>query len=76
MDNPSEKMKPKSQGAKTTSPAVKQPMAEMSDGQKPQKSKETLPNTGEAGGSLTWLGAALATLSTFVYVFKNKKKEE
>nr|WP_228477528.1 LPXTG cell wall anchor domain-containing protein [Streptococcus suis] len=48
----------------------------MSDGQKPQKSKETLPNTGEAGGSLTWLGAALATLSTFVYVFKNKKKEE
>ncbi|HEM2583009.1 TPA: LPXTG cell wall anchor domain-containing protein [Streptococcus suis] len=76
MDNPSEKMKPKSQGAKTTAPAVKQPMAEMSDGQKPQKSKETLPNTGEAGGSLTWLGAALATLSTFVYVFKNKKKEE
>lgn len=76
MDNPSEKMKPKSQGAKTTSPAVKQPMAEMSDGRKPQKSKETLPNTGEAGGSLTWLGAALATLSTFVYVFKNKKKEE
>lgn len=76
MDNPSEKMKPKSQGAKTTSPAVKQPMAEMSDGQKPQKSKETLPNTGEAGGSLTWLGAALATLSTFVHVFKNKKKEE
>ncbi|HEM3479934.1 TPA: LPXTG cell wall anchor domain-containing protein [Streptococcus suis] len=76
MDNPSEKMKPKSQGAKTTSPAVKQPMAEMSDGKKPQKSKETLPNTGEAGGSLTWLGAALATLSTFVYVFKNKKKEE
>ncbi|MGQ7468954.1 LPXTG cell wall anchor domain-containing protein [Streptococcus suis] len=75
-DNPSEKMKPKSQGAKTTSPAVKQPMAEMSDGKKPQKSKETLPNTGEAGGSLTWLGAALATLSTFVYVFKNKKKEE
>ncbi|CYU64295.1 LPXTG-motif cell wall anchor domain-containing protein [Streptococcus suis] len=76
MDNPSEKMKPKSQGAKTTAPAVKQPMAEMSDGKKPQKSKETLPNTGEAGGSLTWLGAALATLSTFVYVFKNKKKEE
>ncbi|WP_024408663.1 LPXTG cell wall anchor domain-containing protein [Streptococcus suis] len=75
-DNPSEKTKPKSQGAKTTSPAVKQPMAEMSDGKKPQKSKETLPNTGEAGGSLTWLGAALATLSTFVYVFKNKKKEE
>ncbi|MFM0820958.1 LPXTG cell wall anchor domain-containing protein [Streptococcus suis] len=75
-DNPSEKMKPESQGAKTTSPAVKQPMAEMSDGKKPQKSKETLPNTGEAGGSLTWLGAALATLSTFVYVFKNKKKEE
>ncbi|CYV98170.1 LPXTG cell wall anchor domain-containing protein [Streptococcus suis] len=75
-DNPSEKMKPKSQGAKTTAPAVKQPMAEMSDGKKPQKSKETLPNTGEAGGSLTWLGAALATLSTFVYVFKNKKKEE
>lgn len=67
---------PQSQGAKTTAPAVKQPMAEMSDGQKPQKSKETLPNTGEAGGSLTWLGAALATLSTFVYVFKNKKKEE
>ncbi|HEM6592637.1 LPXTG cell wall anchor domain-containing protein [Streptococcus suis] len=76
MDNPSEKMKPESQGSKTTSPAVKQPMAEMSDGKKPQKSKETLPNTGEAGGSLTWLGAALATLSTFVYVFKNKKKEE
>ncbi|HEL1648728.1 LPXTG cell wall anchor domain-containing protein [Streptococcus suis] len=75
-DNPSEKMKPESQGSKTTSPAVKQPMAEMSDGKKPQKSKETLPNTGEAGGSLTWLGAALATLSTFVYVFKNKKKEE
>ncbi|CYU53431.1 LPXTG-motif cell wall anchor domain-containing protein [Streptococcus suis] len=75
-DNPSEKMKPKSQGAKTTAPAVKQPMAEMSDGKKPQKSKETLPNTGEAGGSLTWLGAALVTLSTFVYVFKNKKKEE
>ncbi|MEI4367943.1 LPXTG cell wall anchor domain-containing protein [Streptococcus suis] len=75
-NNPSEKMKPESQGAKTTSPAVKQPMAEMSDGKKPQKSKETLPNTGEAGGSLTWLGAALATLSTFVYVFKNKKKEE
>ncbi|MBS8101311.1 LPXTG cell wall anchor domain-containing protein [Streptococcus suis] len=76
MDNPSEKMKPESQGSKTTSPAVKQPMAEMSDGKKSQKSKETLPNTGEAGGSLTWLGAALATLSTFVYVFKNKKKEE
>ncbi|HEM2743278.1 TPA: LPXTG cell wall anchor domain-containing protein [Streptococcus suis] len=75
-NNPSEKMKPESQGAKTTSPAVKQPMAEMSDGKKPQKSKETLPNTGEAGGSLTWLGAALATLSSFVYVFKNKKKEE
>ncbi|MCL4881792.1 LPXTG cell wall anchor domain-containing protein [Streptococcus suis] len=76
MDNPSEKMKPESRGSKTTSPAVKQPMAEMSDGKKSQKSKETLPNTGEAGGSLTWLGAALATLSTFVYVFKNKKKEE
>ncbi|HEM3500063.1 LPXTG cell wall anchor domain-containing protein [Streptococcus suis] len=75
-NNPSEKMKPESQGAKTTSPAVKQPMAEMSDGKQPQKSKETLPNTGEVGGSLTWLGAALATLSTFVYVFKNKKKEE
>ncbi|HEM3532784.1 LPXTG cell wall anchor domain-containing protein [Streptococcus suis] len=75
-DNPSEKMKPESQGSKTTSPAVKQPMAEMSDGKQPQKSKETLPNTGEVGGSLTWLGAALATLSTFVYVFKNKKKEE
>ncbi|MFI3234678.1 LPXTG cell wall anchor domain-containing protein [Streptococcus suis] len=75
-DNPSEKMKPESQGAKTTSPAVKQPMTEMSDGKKSQKSKETLPNTGEVGGSLTWLGAALATLSTFVYVFKNKKKEE
>ncbi|HEM3454715.1 LPXTG cell wall anchor domain-containing protein [Streptococcus suis] len=75
-DNPSEKMKPESQGSKTTSPAVKQPMDEMSDGKKPHKSKETLPNTGEAGGSLTWLGAALATLSTFVYVFKNKKKEE
>ncbi|CYX92893.1 LPXTG cell wall anchor domain-containing protein [Streptococcus suis] len=75
-NNPSEKMKPESQGAKTTSPAVKQPMAEMSDGKKPQKSKETLPNTGEAGGSLTWLGAALATLSSFVYVFKNKKKED
>ncbi|WP_074391558.1 LPXTG cell wall anchor domain-containing protein [Streptococcus suis] len=75
-DNPSEKMKPESQGSKTTSPAVKQPMDEMSDGKKPQKSKETLPKTGEAGGSLTWLGAALATLSTFVYVFKNKKKEE
>ncbi|HFU3941977.1 TPA: LPXTG cell wall anchor domain-containing protein [Streptococcus suis] len=74
--NPSEKMKPESQGAKTTSPAVKQPMTEMSDGKKSQKSKETLPNTGEAGGSLTWLGAALATLSSFVYVFKNKKKEE
>ncbi|MGU7933412.1 LPXTG cell wall anchor domain-containing protein [Streptococcus suis] len=75
-DNPSEKMKPESQGAKTTSPAVKQPMTEMSDSKKPQKSKETLPNTGEVGGSLTWLGAALAILSTFVYVFKNKKKEE
>ncbi|HEM3552005.1 MULTISPECIES: LPXTG cell wall anchor domain-containing protein [Streptococcus] len=75
-DNPSEKMKPESQGSKTTSPAVKQPMAEMSDGKKSQKGKETLPNTGEASGSLTWLGAALATLSTFVYVFKNKKKEE
>ncbi|MEI4352883.1 LPXTG cell wall anchor domain-containing protein [Streptococcus suis] len=75
-DNPSEKMKPESQGSKTTSPAVKQPMAEMSDGKKPQKSKETLPNTGEVGGSLTWLGAAMAILSTFVYVFKNKKKEE
>ncbi|MBO3642039.1 LPXTG cell wall anchor domain-containing protein [Streptococcus suis] len=75
-DNPSEKMKPESQGSKTTSPAVKQPMDEMSDGKQPQKSKETLPNTGEVGGSLTWLGAALATLSTFVYVFKNKKKEE
>ncbi|MEI4301651.1 LPXTG cell wall anchor domain-containing protein [Streptococcus suis] len=75
-DNPSEKMKPESQGAKTTSPAVKQPMTEMSDSKKPQKSKETLPNTGEVGGSLTWLGAAMAILSTFVYVFKNKKKEE
>ncbi|HEL2418017.1 LPXTG cell wall anchor domain-containing protein [Streptococcus suis] len=75
-DNPSEKMRPESQGAKTTSPAVKQPMTEMSDGKKSQKSKETLPNTGEVGGSLTWLGAVLATLSTFVYVFKNKKKEE
>ncbi len=67
-------MKPKSQG-KTTSPAVKQPMAEMSDGKKPQKSKETLPNTGEAGGSLTWLGAALPLFQLLCMYLKQKKEE-
>ncbi len=67
-------MKPESQGSKTTSPAVKQPMDEMSDGKKPHKSKETLPNTGEAGGSLTWLGRPGHSFN-FVYVFKNKRKK-
>ncbi len=50
-------------------------MAEMSDGKKPQKSKETLPNTGEAGGSLTWLGAALPLFQLLCMYLKQKKEE-
>ncbi|MFX3832842.1 LPXTG cell wall anchor domain-containing protein, partial [Streptococcus suis] len=35
--------------------------------------KENLPNTGEASIAIGWLGCALATLATGLYLFKNKK---
>ncbi len=50
-------------------------MAEMSDGKKSQKSKETLPNTGEAGGSLTWLGATWPLFQLLCMYLKTKRKK-
>ncbi|MCR1233590.1 LPXTG cell wall anchor domain-containing protein [Streptococcus suis] len=42
---------------------------------KAEASKATLPNTGEASSAIGWLGGALATLVTGLYLFKNKKEE-
>ncbi|MDY7283943.1 LPXTG cell wall anchor domain-containing protein [Streptococcus suis] len=51
------------------------PQTKVGDVVKGQMNKATLPNTGEASGGLTWLGGALATLVTGLYLFKNKKEE-
>ncbi|HFI0942975.1 TPA: InlB B-repeat-containing protein [Streptococcus suis] len=42
---------------------------------KAEAPKATLPNTGEASSAIGWLGGALATLATGLYLFKNKKEE-
>ncbi|HFR3673007.1 TPA: LPXTG cell wall anchor domain-containing protein [Streptococcus suis] len=75
----------------TKQPDMKQPRADKpeaekaqmprTEGMKPESkasmeaSKATLPNTGEASSAIGWLGGALATLVTGLYLFKNKKEE-
>ncbi|HEM5291914.1 TPA: LPXTG cell wall anchor domain-containing protein [Streptococcus suis] len=58
---------PRTEGMKPESKASMMPKAEAS--------KTTLPNTGEASSAIGWLGGALATLVTGLYLFKNKKEE-
>ncbi|HEM5315956.1 TPA: LPXTG cell wall anchor domain-containing protein [Streptococcus suis] len=58
---------PRTEGMKPESKASMMPKAEAS--------KATLPNTGEASSAIGWLGGALATLVTGLYLFKNKKEE-
>ncbi|NQS15836.1 LPXTG cell wall anchor domain-containing protein [Streptococcus suis] len=58
---------PRTEGMKPESKASMRPKAEAS--------KATLPNTGEASSAIGWLGGALATLVTGLYLFKNKKEE-
>ncbi|MEG3265314.1 LPXTG cell wall anchor domain-containing protein [Streptococcus suis] len=58
---------PRTEGMKPESKASMMPKAEAS--------KATLPNTGEASRAIGWLGGALATLVTGLYLFKNKKEE-
>ncbi|WP_029693335.1 LPXTG cell wall anchor domain-containing protein [Streptococcus suis] len=38
--------------------------------------KETLPNTGETSNTLVWLGGALATLASSLYLFKQHRQRE
>ncbi|WP_029694628.1 LPXTG cell wall anchor domain-containing protein [Streptococcus suis] len=38
--------------------------------------KETLPNTGETSNTLVWLGGALATLASSLYLFKQHSQRE
>ncbi|HEL1982335.1 TPA: LPXTG cell wall anchor domain-containing protein [Streptococcus suis] len=57
---------PRTEGMKPESKASMMPKAEAS--------KATLPNTGEASSAIGWLGGALATLVTGLYLFKNKKE--
>ncbi|WP_261310761.1 LPXTG cell wall anchor domain-containing protein [Streptococcus suis] len=67
----------------TKKPDMKQPKTDdMPKEQKPKAEepkaeapKATLPNTGEASSAIGWLGGALATLATGLYLFKNKKEE-
>ncbi|HGA1468438.1 TPA: LPXTG cell wall anchor domain-containing protein, partial [Streptococcus suis] len=56
---------PRTEGMKPESKASMMPKAEAP--------KATLPNTGEASSAIGWLGGALATLATGLYLFKNKK---
>ncbi|MGQ7450968.1 LPXTG cell wall anchor domain-containing protein [Streptococcus suis] len=58
---------PRTEGMKPESKASMMPKAEAP--------KATLPNTGEASSAIGWLGGALATLATGLYLFKNKKEE-
>ncbi|HEM4239954.1 TPA: LPXTG cell wall anchor domain-containing protein [Streptococcus suis] len=58
---------PRTEGVKPESKASMMPKAEAP--------KATLPNTGEASSAIGWLGGALATLATGLYLFKNKKEE-
>ncbi|HEM5311968.1 TPA: LPXTG cell wall anchor domain-containing protein [Streptococcus suis] len=58
---------PRTEGMKPESKASMMP--------KPEAPKATLPNTGEASSAIGWLGGALATLATGLYLFKNKKEE-
>ncbi|NQO67319.1 LPXTG cell wall anchor domain-containing protein [Streptococcus suis] len=58
---------PRTEGMKPESKASMMPKAEAS--------KATLPNTGGASSAIGWLGGALATLVTGLYLFKNKKEE-
>ncbi|HEM4240758.1 Translation initiation factor 2 (IF-2; GTPase) [Streptococcus suis] len=58
---------PRTEGMKSESKASMMPKAEAP--------KATLPNTGEASSAIGWLGGALATLATGLYLFKNKKEE-
>ncbi|HEL1676093.1 TPA: LPXTG cell wall anchor domain-containing protein, partial [Streptococcus suis] len=37
---------------------------------------ETLPNTGETSNTLVWLGGALATLASSLYLFKQHRQRE
>ncbi|HFR3730994.1 TPA: LPXTG cell wall anchor domain-containing protein, partial [Streptococcus suis] len=57
---------PRTEGMKPESKASMMPKAEAP--------KATLPNTGEASSAIGWLGGALATLATGLYLFKNKKE--
>ncbi|HEM5683395.1 TPA: LPXTG cell wall anchor domain-containing protein [Streptococcus suis] len=58
---------PRTEGMKPESKASMMPKVEAP--------KATLPNTGEASSAIGWLGGALATLATGLYLFKNKKEE-
>ncbi|MDG3099488.1 LPXTG cell wall anchor domain-containing protein [Streptococcus suis] len=58
---------PRTEGMKPESKASMMPKAEAP--------KAILPNTGEASSAIGWLGGALATLATGLYLFKNKKEE-
>lgn len=58
---------PRTEGMKPESKVSMMPKAETP--------KATLPNTGEASSAIGWLGGALATLATGLYLFKNKKEE-
>ncbi|MCK3976100.1 LPXTG cell wall anchor domain-containing protein [Streptococcus suis] len=58
---------PRTEGMKPESKVSMMPKAEAP--------KATLPNTGEASSAIGWLGGALATLATGLYLFKNKKEE-
>ncbi|HHT7709119.1 TPA: LPXTG cell wall anchor domain-containing protein [Streptococcus suis] len=74
----SDKVETDKQLPETKQPDMKQPKADdMPKEQKPKAEapKATLPNTGEASSAIGWLGGALATLATGLYLFKNKKEE-
>ncbi len=58
---------PRTEGMKPESKVSMMPKAEAP--------KATLPNTGEASSAIGWLGGALATLATGLYLFKTKKEE-
>ncbi len=57
---------PRTEGMKPESKVSMMPKAEAP--------KATLPNTGEASSAIGWLGGALATLATGLYLFKTKRR--
>ncbi|HEL2296297.1 TPA: LPXTG cell wall anchor domain-containing protein [Streptococcus suis] len=67
--------KPEAEKAQMPRTEGMKPESKASMMSKAEAPKATLPNTGEASSAIGWLGGALATLATGLYLFKNKKEE-